>query len=106
MILKFWFRKNLLGIFFAGGNFNDATKSEPLHAPGVLEPALAVLHPSEEELDVLPFPSVVVALKFPADGVSRRKDQQVQQTLRFRLDLPAQSVWRHFNSNYALINDN
>jgi hypothetical protein len=84
----------LLGVSFAGGNFNDPPQPESLHAPGVLQTALAVLDPPQEELDVLPLASVVVSLQFPADGVSRRQNQQVQQPLGFRLHFTAQAVYK------------
>lgn len=71
-------RTYLLRILLASGYFNDAPQSEPFHAPGVLEPALAVLNSSQEELDVLSFTSVIVALQFTADGITRRQHQQIQ----------------------------
>lgn len=83
-----------MGVSFAGGNFNDPPQPESLHAPGVLQTALAVLDPPQEELDVLPLASVVVALQFPADGIARRQNQQVQQPLGFRLHFAAQAVYK------------
>ena len=50
---------NLLRVPLARGNLDDAPQSEAFHAPGVLQPALAVLHSAQQELYVLPLAPVI-----------------------------------------------
>jgi hypothetical protein len=99
MSLLLFFLLYLLGVSFAGGNFNDPSQSESFHAPGVLQTSLAILNSSQEKLDVLSFASVIVALQFPTDGIAWRENQQVQQPLGFRFHFTAQSVFKNSLKN-------
>ena len=85
-------KANLLGIPFASGDLDDPAKTQTFHAPGVLEAGLSVLDAAEQELDVLAFTPVIVALQFASDRIPRRKHQQIQQPLRFRFHVAAQRI--------------